>query len=281
MEFPRLRRTRLAPRALRLKLMSELHYPNLRHYAEENIANLLFVTVSGAHLYGFPSPDSDVDLRGTFAAPLSEVLSLDKPRETLEPEGVVGGVEVELVGHEIEKYLRLLVKPNGYVLEQICSPLVVLTSRWHEELKALALAGLSKRLYHHYAGFARGEWREYQRPGAGKTVKRLLYLHRVLMTGIVLLTEGIVEANLHELNKRFALELDSLMAMKTRELADITGDDTPYVQNITALFEQLESVYAQSSLPDEVLNRTAISDFLVRVRLHHVTEDIYAVRTTY
>ena len=24
----------------------------------------LFVTISGAHLYGFPSPDSDVDLRG-------------------------------------------------------------------------------------------------------------------------------------------------------------------------------------------------------------------------
>ena len=25
---------------------------------------LLFVTISGAHLYGFPSPDSDCDLRG-------------------------------------------------------------------------------------------------------------------------------------------------------------------------------------------------------------------------
>jgi uncharacterized protein len=25
---------------------------------------LLFATISGAHLYGFPSPDSDFDLRG-------------------------------------------------------------------------------------------------------------------------------------------------------------------------------------------------------------------------
>ena len=25
---------------------------------------LIFATISGAHLYGFPSPDSDYDLRG-------------------------------------------------------------------------------------------------------------------------------------------------------------------------------------------------------------------------
>ena len=121
--------------------MSQLDYNALRQYAQENVPGLLFVTVSGAHLYGFPSPDSDVDLRGSFAAPLEQVLGLDKVRETAEPEGIVGGVEVEMVGHEIEKYLRLLVKPNGYVLEQILSPLVVLTSPAHEELKALARGG--------------------------------------------------------------------------------------------------------------------------------------------
>ena len=134
-----------------------LDFDALRHYADKNIPGLLFVTVRGAHLYGSPSPDSDVDLRGSFAAPLADVLGLDAPRETLETEGVVGGVEVELVGHEIAKYLRLLVKPNGYVLEQIVSPLVVRTLPVHEELAALARAGLSKKLYHYYAGFARGE----------------------------------------------------------------------------------------------------------------------------
>ena len=34
----------------------------------------LFVTVSGAHLYGFASPDSDFDLRGAFVLPLTSVL---------------------------------------------------------------------------------------------------------------------------------------------------------------------------------------------------------------
>ena len=254
--------------------MSQLDYDSLRQYAEENIPGLLFVTVSGAHLYGFPSPDSDVDLRGSFAAPLTDVVGLDTPRETRETAGDVGGVEVELVGHEIAKYLRLLVKPNGYVLEQILSPLVVRTSPWHEELAELAQAGLSKRLYHHYAGFARGEWRDYQKvsekAGVGKTVKRLLYLHRVLMTGIVLLTEGVVEANLHRLNERFKLDLNPLLAMKTREQAEFEGDDSVYTQGIRELFERLDEANRRSPLPDDVPNRAALNAFLIRLRLSGV-----------
>ena len=45
---------------------------------------LLFLTVSGAHLYGFPSEDSDVDLRGAQVLPVREVVGLSEPRETIE-----------------------------------------------------------------------------------------------------------------------------------------------------------------------------------------------------
>ena len=247
--------------------MSHLDYNALRQYALENIPDLLLVSVSGAHLYGFPSPDSDVDLRGAFAAPLESVLSLDMPRQTVQPAGLVGGVEVEAVAHEIGKYLKLLIKPNGYVLEQILSPLVVSTSPAHAELQALARESLSKRLYFHYAGFAKGEWRDYQKSDANKTVKRLLYIHRVLMTGIVLLTEGVVEANITALKSRFNFALEPLLAMKTREQAAVEGDDLGYVSGIIDLFGRLDEARDASPLPDSVPNRAAINDFLVRLRL--------------
>ena len=147
------------------------------------------------------------------------------------------------------------------------SPLIVRTSSAHAELITLARAGLSKKLYHHYAGFARGEWREYQRPNIGKTVKRLLYLHRVLMTGIVLMEEGVVEANLHALNDRFGFNLAPLLAMKTREQADVAGDDAAYRQTLEALFVRLDAARDKSPLPEDVPNRAAISEFLVRLRL--------------
>jgi predicted nucleotidyltransferase len=37
---------------------------------------LIFATVSGAHLYGFASPDSDWDLRGVHLLPADDVLGL-------------------------------------------------------------------------------------------------------------------------------------------------------------------------------------------------------------
>ena len=53
-----------------LKVVSNQPYP------------LLFATISGAHWYGFPSADSDYDLRGVHILPVTEVVGLEPGRET-------------------------------------------------------------------------------------------------------------------------------------------------------------------------------------------------------
>ncbi len=115
----------------------------------------LFVTVSGAHLYGFPSTDSDIDLRGSHLLPLEEVISLHPPPGTLEEKLDQGGREVELVSHDLGKYLRLLVRNNGYVLEQIFSPLVVMGGEFLARLRPVAKQCITRHVYHHYRGFLR------------------------------------------------------------------------------------------------------------------------------
>ncbi len=40
---------------------------------------MVFVTVSGAHLYGFASSDSDYDLRGVHVLPIRDVVGLEEP----------------------------------------------------------------------------------------------------------------------------------------------------------------------------------------------------------
>ncbi|HEX8200012.1 MAG TPA: nucleotidyltransferase domain-containing protein, partial [Isosphaeraceae bacterium] len=99
---------------------------------------LVFATISGAHLYGFPSPDSDYDLRGCHVLPVHEVVGLDTGRETVEVASEDDGFELDLVSHDARKFFGLLLKKNGYVLEQVYSPLVVLTTPEHEELKQIA-----------------------------------------------------------------------------------------------------------------------------------------------
>src|SRR5947207_6845555 len=96
---------------------------------------LVFATVSGAHLYGFPSADSDYDLRGVHVLPPRAVLGLDIKDETIERSAIVDGLELDLVTHDTKKFFLLLLRKNGYVLEQLLSPLIVKTSPAHEELK--------------------------------------------------------------------------------------------------------------------------------------------------
>src|SRR5215475_13163305 len=118
--------------------------PRLHKQVTEHPYPLLFTTISGAHLYGFPSPDSDYDLRGVHLLPLEEVIGLKPGHETVEKSGVHDGLEIDLVTHDAKKFFGLMLKKNGYVLEQVLSPLVVHTTPEHEELKALTPGCITK-----------------------------------------------------------------------------------------------------------------------------------------
>jgi hypothetical protein len=76
---------------------------------------LLFVTLSGSHLYGFPSADSDFDLRGVHVVPAPQMLGLDQPAETVETKTEVDGFEDEMVTHDAT-YIPELIrqKTEGY-----------------------------------------------------------------------------------------------------------------------------------------------------------------------
>src|SRR6059036_942183 len=178
--------------------------PLLQAVAREQPYPLLFATVSGAHLYGFPSPDSDYDLRGVHVLPLARALSLFPKDETIELSSVHDGLEMDLVTHDAKKFFLLMLKKNGYVLEQLYSPLVVHTTPEHEELKAIASGCITRHHSHHYFGFAETQWKLFDKERA-RRVKPLLYVFRVLLTGIHLMRTGEVEANLKRLNELFRL----------------------------------------------------------------------------
>ncbi|WP_184303952.1 nucleotidyltransferase domain-containing protein [Aporhodopirellula rubra] len=231
---------------------------------------LVFATISGAHLYGFPSPDSDFDLRGTHLLPLEMVVGLEDGRQTQEKEGIYDGLEIDLVTHDVKKFFTLMLRRNGYVLEQVFSPLVVFTTPEHDELKAIATDCITRHHAHHYLGFAVTQWKLFSKESPPK-VKPLLYVYRVLLTGIHLMKTGVVEANLVKLNEDAKLPyLDELIAMKlegpekgTLESADLAFHESEYAR----LTGELESAYAASPLPEMPSSRDALNDLLVRLRL--------------
>src|SRR5277367_201579 len=84
--------------------------PRLHRIVAAQPYPLMFATISGAHLYGFPSPDSDFDLRGVHVLPLEEVVGLQTDPQTIEKSGVVEGLEIDLVTHDAMKFFSLLLK---------------------------------------------------------------------------------------------------------------------------------------------------------------------------
>jgi predicted nucleotidyltransferase len=229
---------------------------------------LLFATVSGAHLYGFPSQDSDVDLRGTHLLPVADLVGLGEPEETRSRMWVRGGVEMDLVTHDLRKFVRLMLRRNGYVLEQLLSPLVVRTSEAHAELAALAPAVLTSHHAHHYRGFAVTQWRLFEKTGE---LKPLLYTFRALLTGIHLMRGGEVQAHLPTLLAQVnapAYLPDLIVAKAEAEHGAASGPDRERLrEDVDALHGVLDTAQAATRLPAEAAAYERLNDFVVRARL--------------
>ena len=65
--------------------------------------------------------------------------------------------------HDARKFFTLLLRKNGYVLEQLLSPLVVHSTPEHEELKELSPGCITRHHAHHYLGFAATQWKLFQK----------------------------------------------------------------------------------------------------------------------
>lgn len=227
---------------------------------------LLFATISGAHLYGFASPDSDWDIRGVHILPPRELLGLHPRRETIEAM-LDGPPEVDLVTHDAEKFFRLLLKRNGYVLEQLFSPLVALTTPEHAELRELARGCITRHHAAHYTGFAENQWRLFTREHPPR-LKPLLYVFRVVLTGIHLMRTGAIEANLAALNDIFRLPyIDELIARKRagRERETIEASDF-FAREFERLMALLRDEADRTSLPDQPSTREELHHLLLRLR---------------
>lgn len=246
--------------------------PQLKAAVDAHPYPLLFATISGAHLYGFPSPDSDWDLRGVHLLGLAEVLGLSEPAETHTLEQDDGRVDLDLVTHDARKFARLLLTRNGYVLEQLLSPLVVHTTPLHADLVDLAPGVVTRHHAHHYLGFTVNQWALLEKEELSR-VKPLLYAFRTVLTGLHLMRSGEIEANLERLNADARLPfLNDLMELKRngQEQEVLPAPLETYRTEHRRLLGLLEEAKDATHLPDAVPEdvRRAVSDWVVRARLN-------------
>jgi predicted nucleotidyltransferase len=158
------------------------------------------IALSGAHAYGFPSPDSDLDLKAIHVTPTSSLVGLRTPNESAERMEVIDGVEIDYSSNEIGLSLASILKGNGNFLERVLGSCTVRSSPEHEALIPLVRTTISKRIYRHYLGFATSQRREAE---STRTAKRVLYVLRTALTGAHALRTGEIVPDLGSLYERY------------------------------------------------------------------------------
>ena len=228
---------------------------------------VIFSTVSGAHLYGFASVDSDLDLRACHLLPADEVVGLRTGPETLQHTGWRDGVELDVVSHDLRKFGRLLNSRNGYVLEQLLSPLVVASGPVHRTLIDLAPRLTTSGHAHHYLGFAASQERLFERTGE---LKPALYLLRVLLTGAHLMRTGQLETDLTVLGDQLAYVPELIAVKRTAEhvhcpewAASLIRRDVPRLR--AALTEARDASPLPATPTEDAV--AALHDVVVQARL--------------
>jgi predicted nucleotidyltransferase len=238
-----------------------------RFLASHGAPGALIVGVTGAHSYGFPSPDSDLDLKGIHVAATAAMVGLNPPPDSIDFLGLFEALEVDYTSHELAAALRLLLKGNGNILERILTPFQLLESPESRELQDLARGAVSRRFFHHYRGFFGRMKRDW---GAAdpKTTKGLLYAYRSALTGVHLLQTGACVADVTTLARAYGFEnVPDLVARKRdgSEHAALTSA-AGFEDDFERLERLLESAHRDSPLPADATNAAAVDTFLVAAR---------------
>jgi len=238
----------------------------------------LVVYLSGAHAYGFPSPDSDWDVKCVHVAPTAELIGLvpkDRGADAIE---IVEGVEIDYSSNEIGGVLRGVLKGNGNYLERLLGDCVLVEDAPRlATLRPLVRAALSRRVFRSYAGFARsqlGAALATEPPAA----KKVLYVLRTTLTGAHLLRTGELITDLGRLAAAlgFPAALDLIDAKRAGERVLLDATTWQRWRNeLVRAFETLATAHAGSVLPEHPSDEVAaaLDAWLVALRREHFDAD--------
>jgi predicted nucleotidyltransferase len=165
---------------------------------------ILYSCESGSRAWGFPSPDSDYDVRFIYSRPIEEYLTVQTKKDHL---SFPINDELDIYGWDISKVLQLITKSNTTPFEWLQSPVIYKEDKtFREELWTLCQNYFCPRSnIHHYLGIARGAMETIQ--GEDIKIKKLFYVLRPLLAAL------------------WCTEHDTIAPMSIFPLMDLLTDD--------------------------------------------------------
>jgi len=230
----------------------------------ENNVRIVYACESGSRAWGFPSSDSDYDIRFLYVHPVDWYFSIDERRDVIE---YPLDEQLDVNGWDLRKALRLFQKSNPPLMEWLGSPIRYLEPfSIAENMRALAVEYYSPQASaYHYLRMAQGNCREHL-SGERVWVKKYFYVLRPLLAinwiergmGVVptefsKLVDGLVTS------PQLREALDQLLADK-RQGAELDRGPriapiSDFIENELARMESLAFSQAPQPRSSEPLNR--------------------------
>ncbi|UQZ35009.1 hypothetical protein C2I18_16650 [Paenibacillus sp. PK3_47] len=151
----------------------------LRRIESEDNVRILYACESGSRAWGFPSRDSDYDVRFIYLRRPEDYLSIFEQRDVIERP--ISDL-LDINGWDLKKALLLFRKSNPPLLEWLQSPIKYEENyKVAEQVRSLSPLSFSpKSCIYHYLNMARGNYREYLQ-GSEVKIKKYFYVLRPLL----------------------------------------------------------------------------------------------------
>jgi predicted nucleotidyltransferase len=162
-------------------LLREKIRARLKDIETEKGVRVLYACESGSRAWGFPSVDSDYDVRFVYLHPRDWYLSINLEHKRDVIERPVGH-QLDISGWDLRKALQLLRKCNPPLMEWLGSPIVY----WDEFTIAARMRELMSKYFspvaclYHYLHMAQGNYRDYLK-GPEVWIKKYFYILRPIL----------------------------------------------------------------------------------------------------
>jgi predicted nucleotidyltransferase len=160
----------------------------LEDLAQENGVRILHAVESGSRAWGFPSKDSDYDVRFIYAHDLDHYLSVDRKRDVIETpieHDEFLGVDFDINGWDIKKVIYLAIRGNAVVNEWLTSPISYISDKksYNEICSFVGDVADLSAYFHFYRNYMREPWNSYSRDMSEKIkIKHYCYVLRCALS---------------------------------------------------------------------------------------------------
>lgn len=215
----------------------------LTEIESKNKIKILYACETGSRAWGFPSPDSDYDVRFIYMHERDWYLSLSQRKDTIEH---MDG-DLDITGWDLRKSLLLLRKSNAALIERFQSPIeYYAVDGFKNDFKTLVKRYYSPTaVFFHHHSLTKKFWEEIKDAKEYK-LKSWFYLVRSLFSCMWIVSKrSVLPMNIKDLmkgmNEGWRSRINELIALKkTVGEKHLHPKDAKLNKRIAALMELME-----------------------------------------